>query len=60
MIVNGVQLTEGQSATVRVALCAFFDQMRTDGLGDDEHGKAMAEAYASRSYEVMQIIGGAK
>jgi len=45
IIINGEQLTVGQAMSLRVATSAFIAELVSDGLGDDEHGKNMAEAY---------------
>ena len=55
--INGVTLSQGQAMTVRVALSAFAMDLR-DGLGDDEHGKAMTAAYRARLSEILKIIHG--
>ena len=52
--VNGSLLTVGQAMTVRVALGAFAIDLRTDGLGDDQHGTDITRAYLVRIKEVMQ------
>lgn len=52
--VNGSLLTVGQAMTVRVALGAFALDLRTDGLGDDQHGTDITRAYLVRIKEVMQ------
>lgn len=54
--VNGVQLNVGQSMALRVAIGAFAESMRSEGLGNDAHGKAMAEAYIARVSEIEQLI----
>jgi len=45
IIINGCQLTPAQAMTVRVALGSFAIDLQGDGLGTDEHGKAMTAAY---------------
>jgi hypothetical protein len=54
--INGVLLSEGQALAVRVACEAFITEMRTKGLGDDEHGKTMARMYIERLIEVRGLI----
>lgn len=54
--VNGVQLTVGQSMALRVAIGSFAESMRVNGLGDDPHGKAMAEAYVARASEIEELM----
>lgn len=54
--INGVQLTVGQSMTLRVAIGSFLAGMQNDGLGDSAAGKAMAEAYVARASEIEQLM----
>lgn len=54
--INGVQLTVGQSMALRVAVGSFLASMRSNGLGDDPHGKAMAEAYIVRASEIEELM----
>lgn len=42
--INGEPLTIGQAMTIRVALEVFATDI-SEGLGDDEHGKRMTQAY---------------
>lgn len=55
--INGVELNQAQSMTVRVAIGAYFMEMQDENfLGDDEHGKRMTKAYRDRSREIIKII----
>ncbi len=45
MAINGLALTRAEAMTVRVAIEEFALSLTCDGLGDDEHGKAMTAAY---------------
>jgi hypothetical protein len=56
--VNGVELSVGQAMTLRVALTSFIFGMKEDGLGDDEHGIAMASGYIDRGSEVLLLMLG--
>jgi hypothetical protein len=57
MVVNGVLLTGAQAMAVRVAISSFkSDMLQPQALGDDEHGKFMARAYAERLGEVEKLI----
>jgi len=57
IVINGVKLTFAQSMTLRVAMSSFRSEMsEEDALGNDEHGKFMAEAYAKRSDEIIELI----
>ena len=53
---NGVQLTEGQALTLRVALESFAGELQRDGLGDDEHGRALTRGYLARIEDLRRII----
>ena len=52
--INGRALTAQQATTVRVACNAFAGQLQREGLGDDEHGGRMTEAYLSHLGEILQ------
>jgi hypothetical protein len=54
--IGGVPLTVGQAMTVRVALGSFAMSL-DEGLGDDEHGRRMTEAYRERLRELFQLMG---
>ncbi len=54
---NGRLLTQGESMTIRVALQSLYMTLE-DGLGDDEHGKAMTEGYRACIRNINQIIMG--
>jgi hypothetical protein len=56
IVIEGTVLTEAQAMTVRVALASFRDRQQSEGLGDDERGRAMSSAYASRADEVLTLI----
>jgi len=56
IIINGVELTLGQSMTLRVALQSFAMDLRENGLGDDETGKAIANGYLARISEMNTLI----
>ena len=54
--INGVELSHGQSMTVRVALEAYAMQLSTDGLGEDPTGKDITQNYLNRIDEVRRMI----
>lgn len=56
--INGVPLGEGQAMTVRVAIESLASSL-DDGLGDDEHGRAMVAAYRARIAELRELMFGA-
>ena len=53
--INEIRLTKAQAMTVRGALNAFSVDLQ-DGLGNDEHGKAMTEAYQNRLSEIFRMF----
>lgn len=55
IVINGKLLTVGQAMTVRVAIGSFLMSLE-EGLGDDEHGKAMTEAYRTRIREICGLM----
>ncbi len=55
--INGTTLTVGQSMAVRMACTTFLmDMAEPNSLGDDEHGKRMAEGYRARLSEVISLL----
>ncbi|WP_434949799.1 hypothetical protein ACRWQL_00445 (plasmid) [Shewanella sp. HL-SH4] len=56
IVINNQVLTEAQSATVRVALESFAQELQTDGLGSDEHGKTMTKLYLERISEIRKPL----
>ena len=56
VLINGVRLNIGQAMTLRVAIGSFLTSMQDDGLGSDDAGKAMAEAYIARASEIEMLL----
>jgi len=56
IIINGVELTLGQSMTLRVALQSFAMDLKENGLGSDEMGKSIAKGYLARISEMNNLI----
>ena len=54
--INGVELTIGQSMTLRVALQSFAMDLKENGLGSDETGKSIAKGYLARISEMNNLI----
>jgi hypothetical protein len=54
--INGRDLMEGQSMTVRVAITSFAADLLENGLGDDDHGKKMTAAYLERIGELNALL----
>jgi hypothetical protein len=60
IVINGVELTEGQSMTLRVAVTNLHSQMASDPdrLGTDDNGRTLTKGYRERSAEVLSLIHG--
>lgn len=56
IVINGTQLSYAESMTVRVALESFAAHLHDNGLGDDEHGIAMAGLYLKNIRSVRELI----
>lgn len=54
--INGQMLDQGQAMTLRVALESFAMDLSTQGLGDDEHGRAMRDGYLVRIREIRDLM----
>jgi hypothetical protein len=54
--INGVTLTLGQSMTLRIAVTAFWVDMRENGLGEDEEGIAVAKINENNCSEIIRLI----
>lgn len=54
--INGTTLTSAQSGTLRSALESFDADLADEGLGDDEHGIKMVEAYRARIAEIRLVL----
>lgn len=56
IVINGTELTEAESMTVRVALSAFATELR-DGLGVDEVGFQICNGYNRCLHKIFRLIG---
>ena len=56
IIVNGYELTEAQSMTLRVALESFASDLHDNGLGDDDVGKRITTNYLARIDEIREVL----
>jgi len=56
IIINGTKLTFAQAMTCRVALSSFIWEIDENGLGDDEHGKRMVEAYSENGHLILDLM----
>ena len=54
--VNGIRLSDGQSMALRVAVESFVMTLSSDGLGDDQMGKLLADGYMSRLEEIRDYF----
>jgi hypothetical protein len=55
--INGHTLTVGEAMTFRVAVTHFHQWIANEGLGDDEHGKAMAKGYRHNCESMFRKMG---
>ena len=60
--VNGTELTIGQITALRVACVMFINNLTdpTTSLGNDVHGKRMAQQYKQRASEILNLLGDVK
>jgi hypothetical protein len=57
IIINGVELNNGQAMAVRAAITGFnHETANPTALGDDVRGRSITEAYYQRTKEVLEII----
>jgi len=60
MTLNGQPLENGDVMTIRVALTNFRQRLQPDGdmhgLGDDDHGVRMTEAYTQRCERLLTVL----
>lgn len=54
--INGVELTQSQSSTIRVAVASFVFDLEENGLGDDERGRSITQGYLRRLSEITSLI----
>lgn len=58
IIINGIELTESQAMTLRVAVDSFTTNLQETGLGDDDNGKKMVEMYLNALRDISNIMAG--
>ena len=56
IIINGVELSEAQSMTVRCALESYDSDLAANGLGEDERGKSICQGYRDRIREIRKPL----
>jgi hypothetical protein len=54
--INGTPLTVAQAMTIRVAIGAFAMDLRSTGLGDDDHGAAMTKGYLAAIRHIVALM----
>jgi len=54
--INGQQLTDAQSMTLRVALDDRLKDLRIEGLGQDDRGKQIIEDYIQHIHSIQKLI----
>ncbi len=54
--INGHLLTFAQSATLRVAISSFAEDLMERGLGEDKYGKLMTQTYLKSLQEINNFI----
>jgi hypothetical protein len=59
IIVNGITLTDTESAVVRVSLAALAEVL-AEGLGSRDDGIALTDRYQAETAYVLSLIEGKK
>lgn len=54
--INGQQLTDVQSMTLRVALDDRLKDLKIEGLGQDDQGKQITEDYIQHIHSIQKLI----
>ena len=54
--INGTKLSVAESMTMRVALESFVSDILVNGIGEDEHGRRMTEAYTNCVLSIRELI----
>jgi len=54
--VNGVELSQAQAMTVRVALFSYAMELADGLLGDDEHGASLAKGYTTAIRQITALM----
>ena len=49
-------LSEAEIMTIQTACVSFLDELNSEGLGNDEHGKKMTELYQLRIKEILEKL----
>jgi hypothetical protein len=56
IIINGTKISDGMSVVIRVAIENFFSHLNEFGLGDDEIGKKIRDAYIDNLNQIRRLI----
>lgn len=58
IIINSTCCSDGMAMTIRVAVEHFASWLHEEGLGEDDHGKAMKDGYLRCVQQIRQAIHG--
>lgn len=56
IIINGTEINDGMSMVIRVAIESFLSDLNEFGLGDDEIGKKIRDAYIDNLNQIRKLI----
>jgi hypothetical protein len=56
IVINGHELTKAQAMSVRVGLGSFAMDLSQNGLGNDEHGRAMTIGYLAALGQIFKMM----
>lgn len=54
--INGYTLSQAEAMTLRVSLGNFAIFLTDEGLGDDEHGKALTAGYLAAIRSITKLM----
>jgi hypothetical protein len=54
--INGHKISEGMSMAIRVAVESFASSLLTEGIGDDEMGKALTSGYLGNIDKIRAVM----
>lgn len=57
IFINGHKLSVGEAMTFRVAVTHFHAWLANEGLGDEEHGRAMVLGYRRNCESMFRKMG---
>jgi len=56
IIINGIECSQAEAMTLRVALGSFIMSLRADGLGEDDIGKSITEGYLLNADKLQRYM----